>query len=191
MATLTVDRRAFLKTGAGAGLCIGFHIPAYAALSPAADDPAQQQEKKTPNPFNAWVHITPDNRIALLLEKSEMGQGIMTAVPMSVPSKFSDGKITVPSLLHRKSLAPQDSTRITCLTAYDYPTARLLDEAGVEVLLVGDSLGMVMKKEEVGIVEVTHPLIFRLRSGPGSSRAAFVSVANKGVKGAFVAGKPT
>jgi isoquinoline 1-oxidoreductase subunit beta len=79
MATLTVDRRAFLKTGvaAGAGLCIGFHIPAY-----AADDPAQQQEKKTPNPFNAWVHITPDNRVTLLLEKSEMGQGIMTAVPM-------------------------------------------------------------------------------------------------------------
>jgi len=82
MATLTVDRRAFLKTGAGAGLCIGFHIPAYAALSCAADDPAQQQEKRTPNPFNAWVHITPDNRITLLLEKSEMGQGIMTAVPM-------------------------------------------------------------------------------------------------------------
>jgi isoquinoline 1-oxidoreductase subunit beta len=79
MATFTVDRRAFLKTGvaAGAGLCIGFHIPAY-----AADDPAQQQEKKTPNPFNAWVHITPDNRVTLLLEKSEMGQGIMTAVPM-------------------------------------------------------------------------------------------------------------
>jgi CO/xanthine dehydrogenase Mo-binding subunit len=82
MATLTVDRRAFLKTGAGAGLCIGFHIPAYAVPSSRADDPAQQQEKKTPNPFNAWVHITPDNRIALLLEKSEMGQGIMTAVPM-------------------------------------------------------------------------------------------------------------
>jgi isoquinoline 1-oxidoreductase beta subunit len=79
MATLTVDRRAFLKTGAaaGAGLVIGFYIPAS-----AADDPAQQQEKKTPNPFNAWVHITPDNRITLFLEKSEMGQGIMTAVPM-------------------------------------------------------------------------------------------------------------
>jgi isoquinoline 1-oxidoreductase subunit beta len=84
MATLSLDRRSFLKTGAaaGAGLCIGFHIPADAAPSSAVDDPAQQQEKKTPNPFNAWVHITPDNRITLLLEKSEMGQGIMTAVPM-------------------------------------------------------------------------------------------------------------
>lgn len=83
MATLTpapnLDRRAFLKTSAtaGAGLIIGFHIPAN-----AGDDPAQEQEKKTPNPFNAWVHITPDNRITLILEKSEMGQGVMTSVPM-------------------------------------------------------------------------------------------------------------
>lgn len=33
---------------------------------------------------------------------------------------------------------------LTAVTAYDYPTARLLDEAGVEILLVGDSLGMVV-----------------------------------------------
>jgi len=34
--------------------------------------------------------------------------------------------------------------RIAALTAYDYPTARLLDEAGLDVILVGDSLGMVV-----------------------------------------------
>ncbi|GAG12285.1 unnamed protein product, partial [marine sediment metagenome] len=34
--------------------------------------------------------------------------------------------------------------RIAVLTAYDYPTARLVDEAGVPVILVGDSLGMVV-----------------------------------------------
>jgi 3-methyl-2-oxobutanoate hydroxymethyltransferase len=34
--------------------------------------------------------------------------------------------------------------RLAMLTAYDYPTARLLDEAGVDMILVGDSLGMVM-----------------------------------------------
>src|SRR5438874_2965128 len=74
-----VNRRDFLKTGAAGGvaLVIGFH------LSPAAfADQAQDQEKKTPNPFDAWVHISPDNRVTLILEKSEMGQGIMTALPM-------------------------------------------------------------------------------------------------------------
>jgi 3-methyl-2-oxobutanoate hydroxymethyltransferase len=34
--------------------------------------------------------------------------------------------------------------RITALTAYDYPTARLLDESGIDIVLVGDSVGMVV-----------------------------------------------
>jgi len=42
--------------------------------------------------------------------------------------------------------------RISALTAYDYPTARLLDEAGADILLVGDSLGMVV----LGFPDTTH-----------------------------------
>ncbi|HEU5397419.1 MAG TPA: 3-methyl-2-oxobutanoate hydroxymethyltransferase, partial [Verrucomicrobiae bacterium] len=42
--------------------------------------------------------------------------------------------------------------RIAALTAYDYPMARLLDEAGIPLLLVGDSLGMVM----LGYPDTTH-----------------------------------
>src|SRR5580700_2127082 len=64
--------------------------------------------------------------------------------PMSVVPNSGNGKITVPALLQRKSAANSSSQKIICLTAYDYPTARLLDEAGVEIVLVGDSLGMVV-----------------------------------------------
>ena len=49
-------------------------------------------------------------------------------------------KVTTASLLQAK----QKGEKITVLTAYDYSTARLLDEAGVDIALVGDSLGMVV-----------------------------------------------
>ena len=49
------------------------------------------------------------------------------------------GKLTVRDIVKMKG-----KERIVMVTAYDYPTARIADEAGVDVILVGDSLGMVV-----------------------------------------------
>src|SRR5271155_1981086 len=58
------------------------------------------------------------------------------------------------------SLAKSHGERIPALTAYDYPTARLLDEAGVPLILVGDSLGMVVlgypDTTQVTLAEMRH-----------------------------------
>ncbi|HEY0465645.1 MAG TPA: 3-methyl-2-oxobutanoate hydroxymethyltransferase [Polyangiaceae bacterium] len=54
---------------------------------------------------------------------------------------MNDAKITAPALLARKKHGP----KIAMLTAYDATMARLLDEGGADVLLVGDSLGMVVQ----------------------------------------------
>jgi 3-methyl-2-oxobutanoate hydroxymethyltransferase len=63
---------------------------------------------------------------------------------MSILPNLGNGKITVPDLIQRKTLAANSpNKKITCLTASDYPTARLMDEAGVDVVLVGDSMAMV------------------------------------------------
>jgi len=59
---------------------------------------------------------------------------------VSVTSINSPPKITITTLLEKK----QRREPITSLTAYDYPSARLMDEAGIDVILVGDSLAMVM-----------------------------------------------
>ena len=72
-----VNRREFLKKSAvgSTGLMIGFYLPGkYQAL---AGVPPKQGAA-----INAWVQIAPDDSVLLLIDKSEMGQGISTALSM-------------------------------------------------------------------------------------------------------------
>src|SRR5579863_3307646 len=67
-----------------------------------------------------------------------------------------NSKVTVQSIQKKK----EHGERITCLTAYDYPSARIVDEAGIDIVLVGDSLAMVVLGYEntmpVTIEEMLH-----------------------------------
>ncbi|MDB4995949.1 MAG: 3-methyl-2-oxobutanoate hydroxymethyltransferase [Myxococcaceae bacterium] len=57
-------------------------------------------------------------------------------------------KITVPEIRARKTVGPQadlKAARISMITAYDFTMARLVDAAGIDMVLVGDSLGMVVQ----------------------------------------------
>src|SRR5436305_5388898 len=67
--------------------------------------------------------------------------------------------VTVPDFLAAKA----SGRRLTMLTAYDYTMARLLDAAGVDSLLVGDSLGMVVQGRPDSLAVTLDEMIYHTR----------------------------
>ena len=65
---------------------------------------------------------------------------------------------------------------ITMLTAYDYPTAKLLDEAGVDCLLVGDSLAMVVQGHENTLPVTLDQMIYHAEMVARAAQRAMVVV---------------
>ena len=80
--------------------------------------------------------------------------------------------VTVPEILRRKKLGE----KITALTAYDYNFAKLLDATDLDIILVGDSLGMVSQGQENTLSVTMDNMIYHTRAvKQGAKRALVVS----------------
>ncbi len=68
-------------------------------------------------------------------------------------------KVTINTLLSKKA----EGKKITMLTAYDYPSAKIVDEAGIDAILVGDSLAMVVQGLENTLPVTMDEMIYHTR----------------------------
>ena len=80
----------------------------------------------------------------------------MSLTPIGEPRQ----KTTVASLRENK----RNREPITCLTAYDYPAARLVDEAGIDIILVGDSLAMTVLGYENTLSVTVDEMLHHVRA---------------------------
>ena len=91
---------------------------------------------------------------------------------MSITTGDFRAKITPATLLEKK----QKHEPITCVTAYDYTSARIVDEAGIEMVLVGDSLGMVMLGYENTLPVTVEEMLHHTRAARrGVQRAMLIA----------------
>jgi len=81
-------------------------------------------------------------------------------------------KVTIPQLIQMK----QDGEKITMLTAYDYPFARILDGAGVDILLVGDSVGSVVAGYDTTLPVTVDEMIYHTKMVTRATQRALVVI---------------
>ncbi|MEN8263429.1 MAG: 3-methyl-2-oxobutanoate hydroxymethyltransferase [Nitrospirota bacterium] len=79
-------------------------------------------------------------------------------------------KFTIHDFLNKK----RDGKKITMLTAYDYPFAHIVDEAGIDVILVGDSLGMVVQGLENTLPVTMDEMIYHTKMVSRAAKNAMV-----------------
>ncbi len=87
-------------------------------------------------------------------------------------SKYSEIKKITVSHLKKMKL---ENEKITCLTAYDYTSASILDNAGIDFILVGDSLGMVMNGYENTLKVTLDEIIYHTKSVKRGIKRAFLT----------------
>jgi 3-methyl-2-oxobutanoate hydroxymethyltransferase len=90
--------------------------------------------------------------------------------PAAAPTSILTTKITMPALAGMK----REGKPITALTAYDYATSRLVDEAGIDMILVGDSLAMVVLGHDNTLAVTVDEMLHHTRAVRRAVRRALV-----------------
>src|SRR5215471_14876677 len=85
------SRRDFIRAGAilGGGLLLGIRLPERRRLTTTGAVPADQAEAAAEQfAPNAWIRIDPSGAITIIVDRSEMGQGVDTALPMLIAEEL-------------------------------------------------------------------------------------------------------
>ena len=189
-----MERRAFLQTAGtvGAGLVIGFRIPTRGEQEPAPFAP------------NAWLRIGPDDSVLVIVDRSEMGQGVATSLPMLLAEELEADWTKV-----QIDFAPADKAYINPLFGLQgtggsssvraaWTPLRKAGAAAREVLITAAAQRWAVKREECHAERgaVVHAKSKRrLRYGQLVARASALPVPAdvplKDPKTWTIAGKPT
>ena len=189
-----MERRAFLETAGtvGAGLVIGFRIPTRGEQEPAPFAP------------NAWLRIGPDDSVLVIVDRSEMGQGVATSLPMLLAEELEADWTKV-----QIDFAPADKAYINPLFGLQgtggsssvraaWTPLRKAGAAAREVLITAAAQRWAVKREECHAERgaVVHAKSKRrLRYGQLVARASTLPVPAdvplKDPKTWTIAGKPT
>lgn len=86
----------------------------------------------------------------------------------------TDAQPRRPMTVSRLQKMKQDGEKIASLTAYDYSLAAVVDEAGADMILVGDSLGMVMQGRETTLPVTVDEIVYHTRCVAAASRYALL-----------------
>ena len=91
-------------------------------------------------------------------------------IPKSAIRNKTMAKITVLDIYKKKA----EGKKITMLTAYDYPTAQIVDQAGIDMILVGDSLGMVVQGVSSTLPVTMDEMIYHTKMVTRAAQSAMV-----------------
>ncbi|HEY2824839.1 MAG TPA: xanthine dehydrogenase family protein molybdopterin-binding subunit [Gemmatimonadales bacterium] len=188
-------RRKFLQDTAGASavLVLGFHLSRKGAVA----EPAQAAA--APAEINAWIKIAPDNTVTLIASESEMGQGVLTSLPMILAEELDADWAKVKS--EHALTDPrygQQGTGGSSSIRQDYPSLRKVGAAARAMLLQAAATTWGVPVEELKAAKsvITHAASKR-RATYGSLAAKAATIAPpqdppvKDKKDFTIVGKPT